>query len=177
MCIVVFATMLIAISSVWAPVQASPESFVQSLSRQILAAARTNNTGRFRSLLRSHADVRGIADFALGRFKAKLPASQRSKYYRLAENDMVKFFRDYSSSLRGSGVTVKRVRKNGSFITVDTTINGTGNAVTWKLIQRGGYKVRDVQVIGIWLGGLMRTSYGSILRRSGYKALFAYMQK
>lgn len=172
-----FASLVLSALSVTAPAHASPEAFVTSLSAQVLAAAKTNNTAQFRQLLRAHADVRGIADFALGRFKNKLPNNQRARYYQLAENDIVRFFGDYSGSLQGSGVDVKRVVNSGSFIRVDTTITGSNSSVIWKLVQHGGYKVRDVQVAGIWLANLMRSNYSSILRRSGYKALFAHMQR
>ena len=156
---------------------ASPETFVRTISQQVLAAAKTNDTGKFRTLLRQHADIRGIANFALGKYKRKVPASQLSTYYKLAEDDMVKFFGEYSSSLSGSSVTVGRISKSGRLILVDTKINGTGTSVSWRLIQSGGYKVRDVQVLGIWLGHLMRSTYASILRRSGYKKLFAYLRE
>lgn len=175
--IALVATALISLSSGLSPASASPETFVRTISQQVLAAAKTNNTSKFRALLRQHADIRGIANFALGKYKSKIPAGQRSTYYKLAENDMVKFFGEYSSSLSGNSVTVGRVSKSGSLILVDTKIDGIGTAVSWRLVQAGGYKVRDVQVLGIWLGHLMRSTYASILRRSGYKALFTYLRE
>ena len=176
-CVAIVGAAFIAVFSGITSAQASPEAFVKKISRQVLAAAKTNNTSRFRSLLRQHADIRGIATFALGRYRSKIPAAQLSTYYKLAENDMVKFFGEYSSSLSGSAVSVGRVSKSGSLILVETKIIGTGTTVRWRLVRAGGYKVRDVQVLGIWLAHLMRSSYASILRRSGYRALFAYLQQ
>lgn len=173
---IILAILLLALSAMASGASASPEAFVQSLSQQVLAAAKTNNTARFRALLRRYADVRGIANFALGRYRRKIPAAQLATYYRLAENDMVKFFGDYSSNLSGNSVTVHRVSKNGNLIHVDTSVDGIGTKVSWRLIRHGGYKVRDVQVLGVWLGHLMRSSYASILRRQGYRALFAHLR-
>jgi len=177
LCIGLFCTTLFFSTLALSPARASPEAFVTSLSAQILAAAKTRNTAQFHALLRRYADIRGIADFALGRWRSKLPASQRSTYYQLAEQDMVKFFGEYSGSLRGSTVTVLRVTRTGGLIHVETTINGGGGRVSWRLIQAGGYRVRDVQVAGIWLGHLMRSEYGNILRRDGYQKLFAYLRQ
>lgn len=174
--IAIVAAAVVTLTSGLSPASASPETFVQTISKQVLAAARTNNTAKFRALLRQHADIRGIANFALGKYKRKVPAAQLSTYYKLAEDDMVKFFGEYSSSLTGNSVTVGRVSTSGKLILVDTKIDGTGTAVSWRLVRSGGYKVRDVQVLGIWLGHLMRSTYASILRRSGYKKLFTYLR-
>lgn len=168
----------IAFAAVFAgssPVHASPETFVKSLSLQILSAAKTRNSARFRSLLRRHADIRGIADFALGRYRSKIPAAQRQQYYRLAEDDMVEFFQQYSGSLKGSNVTVGRVSRSGKLIMVETSLND-GTAVSWRLSRSRGYKVRDVQVLGVWLAHLMRTTYTGELRRGGYRQLFAHLK-
>lgn len=175
--VALLAAAAVMVGAALSPASASPESFVKTISQQVLAAAKTNNTSRFRSLLRRHADVRGIANFAVGRYKSKIPAGQLSTYYKLAENDMVKFFGEYASALSGSSVNIERVSKSGSLILVETKIVGTGTQVRWRLVRSGGYKVRDVQVLGIWLAHLMRSSYASILRRDGYKALFAYLRK
>jgi len=174
--IAVVASAIVVFSADLSPVRASPERFVKSLSHQILVAAKTKNTARFRSLLRRHADIRGIANFALGRYRNKIPKSQRNRYYRLAENDMVNFFARYSGNLKGSAVTVGRVSKSGRLILVETRLND-GSAVSWRLSKNRRYKVRDVQVLGVWLAHLMRTTYTGVLRRDGYQQLFAVLQK
>lgn len=175
-CIALAATLLLTATAGLSPAEASPETFVKALSKQILAAAKTKNSARFRSLLRRHTDIKGIANFALGRYRSKIPAGQRKQYYRLAENDMVNFFSEYSNGLKGSSITITRVSKSGKLILVETKL-GNGSVVSWRLSRKRGYKVRDVQVLGIWLAHLMRTSYTGELRRGGYRRLFAYLRQ
>lgn len=175
-CIAFIAAAILSVSAGLSPVRASPETFVKALSKQILAAAKTKNSARFRRLLRRHTDIKGMANFALGRYRSKIPAARRKQFYRLAEDDMVDFFSQYSGSLKGSSVTITRVSKSGKLIFVETRL-ANGSTVSWRLSRNRGYKVRDVQVLGIWLAHLMRTTYTGELRRGGYRRLFAYLQR
>ena len=81
-----FAAM-VSVAALTTPASASPERFVQTLSKQILAAAKTKNSARFRALLRRHADIKGIANFAVGRYRGKIPSAQLAKYYKVVENE------------------------------------------------------------------------------------------
>ena len=175
---------VLAILAIPAPTNAaaSPERFVEDVTKQVLAAARSRSSKRFRRLLRRHADVRAMANFALGRYRNRLPKSRRAEYYRLTEKKIVQFFGDYAGSLRGDGIQIRRVKKlSATQYLVQTKLTGPGGGtpVSWKISTRKGYKVHDVRVAGVWLGQLMRTTFvGEIRKNNGqFKKLFAYLKE
>ena len=123
-----------------------------------------------------------MANFALGRYRKRLPKSRRAEYYRLTERKIVQFFSEYAGSLRGDGIEIRRVRRlNKTQILVETRLTGrdAGTPVSWKISTRKGYKVHDVRVAGVWLGQLMRTTFvGEIRKNNGqFRKLFAYLKK
>ena len=157
------------------------ESYVDKLSNSVLKAANGGEKERFRSLMHRYADIRTIGMFSLGIYARKLPANQRTQYYRLVENWIAKTFISYSKGMNGQKIKItgSTVRGN-NLVLVKSKIIGGGNApVKWRLAKRNsGYKISDVNVSGVWLSILMKSKFVSKLSEydGDFKKLFAYLR-
>src|SRR5437764_14932833 len=75
---------------------ADAESFVSSVGNGVLAAARSNSVGQFRSILNSSADVRTIAIYSLGPYRKNLTKDLERQYVALVEDYISKVFASHS---------------------------------------------------------------------------------
>ncbi len=170
-----------------AALAASPESYVTSLANQVMALARSGQSGRalksrFVSLLTRSANMHAIARFALGKYRRKMPRSMQAEYYRLVIDYIAGLFVYYRKDLAASKLVIKRTTRRGKWITVDTDLvfaNGAKSPVKWRITGSGSYRVGDVNIKGIWLSLRMRDKFVSILNRSNgdFGALMAYLRE
>lgn len=174
------------------PAQAAgaPGHYVTMVGRQTLAIARRKlNPGQrvsqYRTLLRRHVSVRTVALFSLGRYRRKLPAGKRGRYYRLIETFIARFMARYNNVFTGQKLKILRItRRSSRDIIVDSQILYGGgrrpSPVDWRLIRMGGgFRVFDIKVQGIWLAILMRSRFVTVLRQNNgdFGALFAHLGK
>jgi len=163
---------------------ASPaESYVSKVGNGVIAAARNNSVGQFRSLLRANADIAAIAIYSLGPYRKSLTSDVKSEYYSLVENYIAKVFQQNAKKLAGQGLEVKDTKDAGDSILVRSVLNFGGGGtvpVTWRLVKRGGgYRIFDVNVDGIWLASTQKTNFVSVLKKNNGKmsALLDYLRQ
>jgi len=163
---------------------ASPaESYVSKVGNGVIAAARNNSVGQFRSLLRANADIAAIAIYSLGPYRKSLTSDVKSEYYGLVENYIAKVFQQNAKKLAGQGLEVKDTKDAGDSILVRSVLNFGGGGtvpVTWRLVKRsGGYRIFDVNVDGIWLASTQKTNFVSVLKKNNGKmsALLDYLRQ
>ena len=116
-----FATALLPIQTALA---ASPhEKHVEAVANNVISLANSGRRGialrkDVASLLRRNSDINGIARFALGRYRKKLPKTLKSKYNTAILNYVAGLFVFYADDFVGSGVKIKSSHKNGKFVLV-----------------------------------------------------------
>lgn len=159
------------------------ESYVSKVGNGVIAAARNNSVGQFRSLLRANADIAAIAIYSLGPYRKSLTSDVKAEYYGLVENYIAKVFQQNAKKLAGQGLEVKDTKDAGDSVLVRSVLNFGGNGsvpVTWRLVKRGsGYRIFDVNVDGIWLASTQKTNFVSVLKKNNGKmsALLDYLRQ
>jgi phospholipid transport system substrate-binding protein len=166
-----------------APVHAATcaaQGFINTVSKKMLSAGKSRSTGAFRSLLNSHADVSAISSFPLGKYNRSVNPTNRRALQKGIVNFMAKTMAQYGRKFKGNRVAISRCSKSGKFLTVNSKLvqaNRRTQKFVWKLVGDGKYKIRDLNVQGIWLGQLMRTSFTKIIKKGGgnVTALYAHL--
>ena len=139
-----------------------------------VSAARNRSSSQFASALRSHTDMRRIAFFALGKYRKKLPKNAEGKYVKLTSRYIARTLADFSRKFRASSVEI--VRCQGK--TVESRLKQLGGRPPQKVLWRvSGSRVNDVNVQNVWLGQLLRSNFGSVMRKGGgdIRVLFAHL--
>jgi len=161
----------------------SAESYVSKVGNGVIAAARANSVGQFRSLLKANADIAAIAIYSLGPYRKSLTNDVRAEYYGLVENYIAKVFQQNAKKLAGQGLEVQSTKDAGDSVLVKSVLNMGGGGVmpvTWRLVKRGdGYRIFDVNVDGIWLASTQKTNFVSVLKKNNgqISALLDYLRK
>ena len=179
----VLAASVIAGSAGLAPASAAKcaaEGFINTVSKKMLSAGKSQSTNAFRSLIRSHADIDGITSFAIGKYRRAIPTRDRAAVNKEIVNFMARTMAGYGKKFKGDRVAIARCRKSGKFLTVDSKLvqpNRRTQKFVWKLRGSGNYKISDLNVQGIWLAQLMRTNFNSAIKKSGgnISGLYAYL--
>ena len=142
--------------------------YMRQVAKDMLAAHRQGTIAAFRRAILRHADVSGIGTYVLGSYASKLPSSQTERYNRGVANYMALFFangsRDYTIAKYEIGEATVDSDKN---VLVDSTVylmTGHSYTATWKLVWiGGGYKVRDVKVLGFWMTNQQKSDFVTFL--------------
>ena len=157
--------------------------FVVKAGADLIRAAKSGSASAYRSLLRAYIDVNSMALFALGKYKSKLPQSQRAEYVALVEGFMVYTLSQFGRKFKGREFEVTRVRQTSRGATVESVLKflgGKKQKVTWKLVGSGGnYRVADINFQGVWLAGLLRSSFTDLIKKNGNSVdgLIAYLRQ
>lgn len=157
------------------------ESYIRQCADSVIAAANTGSADRFRSVIRRHADIPQLAGFALGSYAGDLPRSQQREYYSLFESWIASTLSAHSQQLRGTRYEVTGTSGGpGTYVVSGRVLGARSMRVAFRVGNDGGrYRVRDVNVGGIWLSGQMRTMIVNQLRRNrgDFGALFSYLRR
>lgn len=155
--------------------QAAPDraaSFVQRISKELIAAARAGSIPAMTSTIRRYADVPSIGVYSLGNYAKRLKRSRRSFYY----SGMTRFMARYVMS---QFLTYQVVRaevtgpsyRDADGIMVDSRVtlrNGSNHRVRWWLVQRGrSFKVRDAKVMFFWILPYQRDLFVNYIEDKG----------
>jgi len=180
----IFATALLPMQPALA---ASPhERHVAAVANNVISLANSGRRGialrkDVAALLNRNSDIGGIARFALGRYRKKLPKSMKSKYNRAILNYVAGLFVYYADDFVGSGVKIRSSHKNGKFVLVDSAVSmskGGDTKLRWRLRAKGNYKkIADINFRGIWLSIRLRDEIASVLKRNkgDFAALIAHL--
>lgn len=147
-------------------------TYMRKVAKDMLNAHRQGTVAAFKRAIQRHADVPAIADYSLGQYRPKLPASQKQAYYTGTVNFMSRYFADQSREYTVAKYELGQADEDGKDITVQTKVflmSGQTYTVVWKLVKKGsGYKVADAKVMGFSLIYLQRGIFTSFLsKRNG----------
>ncbi len=151
------------------------EKHVAAVANDVISLANSGRRGAalrndVAKLLLRNSDIDGIARFALGRYRAKLPKHLRRDYKRAVLNYVAGLFTYYADDFVGSGLKIKASRKNGKFVLVDSAVSladGGNTQLRWRLRISGNYrKIADINFRGIWLSLRLRDKFVSVLNKN-----------
>ncbi len=160
--------------------------FVTRVSTKISGAleAKTGRKQKFAVVFKKYADLRGMANFALGRYGRQMPKSKRGEYYRLAEKMVVHMLASRMGSVRGRSYQIWKCRPTGAGYTINGAIieaNGSQViTVNWLLKKRNKrLKVADLSVAHLWMTQQQRSSFRTVMSKNNgnIDALFAHIRK
>ncbi|MGQ0484358.1 MAG: ABC transporter substrate-binding protein [Hyphomicrobiales bacterium] len=164
------------------------EDYVNRIAGDVMQLANSGQQGirlrdKFATLLERHINLRGIANFALGPYRSKLPNSKKDEFYGLVGNYAAALFVFYVEDFRGSELEIMSTTKQGKFITIHSAIKLQGGGreqVRWRVVQNagGGLQISDVNVKGVWLTISMKKRFGDVLSKSkgNFEVLFAELR-
>jgi ABC-type transporter MlaC component len=180
---------LAALLGMAAPARANTaaESYVTGIAEDVMALANTGQKGtalraKFAALMNRYINLKGIADYALGPYRSKLPASRRAEFYELVNNYAAALFVYYVEDFRGTELEIMSTTKQGKFTVIQSAIKGKGapEQVRWRLVPSGGgYRVSDVNLKGVWLTISMKDRFNKVLKSSkgDFGPLFAELKE
>lgn len=163
------------------------ETYVTGIAEDVMALANAGQKGpalrsKFAALMNRYINLKSIADFALGPYRSKLPASQRAEFYELVNNYAAALFVYYVDDFRGTELEIISTTKQGRFTVIHSAIKGRGGReqVRWRLTPSGGgYRVSDVNLKGVWLTISMKDRFNKVLKSSkgDFGPLFAELRE
>jgi ABC-type transporter MlaC component len=144
--------------------------FMRKAAADLFAAHKLGTVSAFQSAIERHADIGTIADYSLGQYLARLPASQRPSYYAGVGLFMARYFADQTRTYRIAKWDIGEAIKdrNGEFLitTRVTLFSGSAYNVVWRLSPRGkSYRITDVKVAGFSLVYLQRGIFVSFVQK------------
>ncbi len=147
-------------------------AYMSKVAKDMLNAHRQGTVASFKRAIQRHADVRTIAEYSLGQYRPRLPASQREAYYTGTATFMARYFADQSREYVVAKYEIGQANADGKDVSVQTKVylmSGQSYTVVWKLTPRmGGFKVADAKVLGFSLIYLQRGIFTSFLsKRNG----------
>lgn len=163
-------------------------SGVSSQAIQIISDKSLNKQAReaaFGTLLTENADMQRIAAFCLGQFLRTPTPAQKDEYVKLFKNFVVKVYVTRLSDYHDEKLQITGSQLKGSSqAIVQSQINFTNGRepvqVTWWLLKKdGGYKLFDVNVVGIWLAQEQRSTFTSVINNHNgdFSALLDHLRK
>lgn len=123
-------------------------------------------------ILRQAVDVRGVAQFVLGRHWRTATEAQRNEYVALFEQVLVRNLSARFGELAGVTVTVSRHQMVSDDEAVVTTVVARPNApavtLDWRVAEvEGNPRIVDLVAEGTSLRITQRSEYGAVVQRSG----------
>lgn len=145
---------------------------MRAVSKELLAAARSGDHVDFLRALQRHAAISEIAEYSLGEYRGSLTPRLTSRLQRGVTDFMARYFATEAQRYRvkEGRVTGESPRTDGRVVvhSVITLASGTTYNVNWLLQPEGRrFKIRDVQVLGFWLGWFQRRMFVSFISRNG----------
>lgn len=166
------------------------EAFVTSVADQAIAIISNRGQGKaareaaFSTLLNNNADMERIAAFCLGQFLRTPTAAQKAEYLDLFKKFVVKIYLTRLDEYSNEKLVVTGSQaRNEKQTLVNSQINFTTGRepvkITWWLVKGSGYKVFDLNVVGVWLAQEQRSSFTSVINNNGGKfdALLDHLKK
>ena len=160
------------------------ERHVSTLTKNVMDLAHSGKRGTalqncVARMLNRHSSISSVARFALGPYRAKLPASRKSEYYKLVQKYVASLFAQYVNDFAGTGVDIEKSRRSGKFVIVDSRIRSAGTKLQWRVYSKGNsHRITDVNFRGIWLSIRMRDQFVSVLKSNNgdFDALMNYLR-
>ncbi len=176
------ATSLVALwAALWLVLAAHPASagecavsgVVTRTVASLQVASQRGTASAYTAVLARHANIPGVALFALGPYRNSVSAREQVEYVRLAGAYMGQMLADYGGRIvHGTLVIGNCLDLNGA--TLVKSRFGSSQVTWWVKGQRIG----DVNVEGIWLAAQLHSTFVAVLRRGGgdIDALLHYLR-
>ena len=147
---------------------------VSTVANATLAVARAGGSpSAYKQLLVRYAAVQGVALFALGLYRSRLPPDQKGQYVALVTDYAAKMLSRYSKSFAGERFVVKSAQ-DGIMRGRIIFANGQTSAVDWRVING---RIVDVNFEGKWLTVQMRDQFTRVLASSNdFAVLFRFLK-
>jgi phospholipid transport system substrate-binding protein len=180
----VFATASALAPSAWAQSSDPAVAFMERVSKDMLAAAKSRSPQAMQVTIGRYADTQALGLYALGDYRPRLDTGDREPYM----TGMVKFIGRYAATEAPKYPVAKvsfnpEARKARYGLMVDSTIlmqDGSSYEVAWLLVRYGStYKVRDVQVMGFWGSPMLKKLFEDYIAQNGgsVKTLVSVLQR
>lgn len=169
----------VALSSLPAAALECPAAgYITNAANALIGAARSGSPSAISSTVARYTDMRGIALYALGPYRSKLPPSRQSEYVSLTRSFIGRFMASYSDEFRSAGFTPVSCSKSGNAVIVNGKLSGGQTVVLRVAKSRGGYRVLDMNISRVWLAQQLRTKFVSVIRKNGndVDALFNFLR-
>jgi ABC-type transporter MlaC component len=152
--------------------------YITNAANALIGAARSGSPAAISSTVARYSDMRGIALFALGPYRSKLPPSRQAEYVRLTKSFIGRFMASYSDEFRSSGFTPVTCSASGSNVIVNGKLSGGQKVILRLAKSRSGYRVLDMNVSSVWLAQQLRSKFVSVIRKNGndVDALFDFLR-
>jgi len=144
----------------------------------------TGHKSQFLRLFKRRADLKAMANFALGNYARSMPSKMKAEYFRLAEKMVASLFSTKMGRTKGRRYKIWNCKPKGRGYTVNGAIvEKSGNIVIdvhWLLMPRGrSLKILDIAVAHLWLTQQQRTAFRSVLskNRGNFSALLRHMRR
>jgi phospholipid transport system substrate-binding protein len=173
------AAAALALSSLPAAALDCPAAgYITNAANALIGAARSGSPSAISSTVARYTDMRGIALFALGPYRSKLPPSRQAEYVSLTRSFIGRFMASYADEFKSAGFTPVSCSQSGGAVIVNGRLSG-GQTVVLRVSQsRGGYRVIDMNVSSVWLAQQLRSKFVSVIRKNGsdIDALFDFLR-
>jgi ABC-type transporter MlaC component len=141
--------------------------YITNAANALIGAARTGSPSAISSTVSRYSDMRGIAMFALGPYRSKLPKGRQAEYVRLTKSFIGRFMASYSDEFRSAGFTPISCSPSGSGVIVNGKLSGGQRVILRVAKSRGGYRVQDLNISSVWLAQQLRSKFVSVIRKNG----------
>ena len=133
-----------------------PAAFMKQAGLQLIAAARSRSHDTLANVIRLYSDLPDIGLFSLGNYRKHLPSSRRSSYYDGVARFMARYFigqaKQYPVAKFQVNTQSGKLEWGYEVESLVTLTSGTTYTLRWHVVPRkGGYKVRDVSIVGVWI--------------------------
>ncbi len=142
----------------------------------LIEAARSGSKEAFSTALGTHADMKSIAVFALGKYRKHVLDTELEAFVSLTQTYVARTFNDYRLKFKAQRLDVSDCRGGLVHSKLEPLGNARVQPVQWR-VAKG--KVIDVNVQNIWLGQLLRSKFSDVLGKSGgdIQALYTHLKK
>ena len=133
------------------------EALVKGIATSFERAAKNQSPRAFAISAARYTNMRTLALFALGPYRAQLPQEDEARYVSLARSFLGRWMAENSTRISGSGLTIQTCSAQ-----LVSAHFGNGTSVQFKLA--GPRRVSDISISGISLAGVLRNKFTEVLR-------------
>ena len=159
-------------------------SYMNTASKEIIAASRTRSLATLQSAIMRHADLGYMGGIGLGDYRDKLIPGDKQSYYTGMTRFMAKYALSESQKYQVSHLTFQPVGRAAKYgLMVDSTVHmrdGSSYDVQWMLSKTGNtYKIRDAQILTFWMTPQLQRLFTNYIGENGgnVKALLVALNR
>lgn len=179
---------LTVLTSTWAQAVEAPEVLIERLGRELIVAVqndpelRSGNMNKVNQLvdqkLMPHVNFNRMTASAVGRFWRQATPEQRQRLQQEFKTLLVRTYSGALAQLTSQTLNMRpsRYRPEDKEIIVRSELRGKGDPIQLDYRMEStstGWKVYDINVLGIWLVETYRTQFAQEITANGFDGLIA----